>query len=99
AAMSVLTALVFGTLPALHTTRSDVNEALKEGSRVASGARGWLRSTRVVVEFAVALVLLVGAALVARSFVRVQRVELGFNPANVLNAKLGLPHGQQHHHA
>ena len=91
AAMSVLTALVFGTLPALHTTRSDVNEALKEGSRGASDARGWLRSTLVVVEFALALVLLVGAALLVRSFVRVQRVELGFNPANVLTAKLWLP--------
>src|SRR4029079_4346804 len=73
AAMSVLTALVFGTLPALHRTRSEVNEALKEGSGVASGARGWLRSTLVVVEFALALVLLVGAALLARSFVRVER--------------------------
>jgi predicted permease len=91
AAMSVLTALVFGTLPALHSSRADVNDALKEGSRGASGARGWLRSTLVVVEFALALVLLVGAALLVRSFWRVQRVELGFNPSNVLTARLWLP--------
>jgi len=91
AAMSVLTALVFGTLPALHSSRADVNDALKEGSRGASGARGWLRSTLVVVEFALALVLLVGAALLVRSFWRVQQVELGFNPSNVLTARLWLP--------
>ena len=91
AAMSVLTALVFGTLPALYSSRADVTDALKEGSRGASGARGWLRSSLVVVEFALALVLLVGAALLVRSFVRVQQLELGFNPANVLTAKLWLP--------
>jgi predicted permease len=91
AAMSVLTALVFGTLPALYSSRADVTDALKEGSRGASGARGWLRSSLVVVEFALALVLLVGAALLVRSFVRVQQVELGFNPAHVLTAKLWLP--------
>jgi predicted permease len=91
AAISLLTALVFGALPALHASRADVGDALKEGSRGASGGRGWLRSTLVVVEFALALVLLVGAALLIRSFVRVQQVELGFDPANVLTARLWLP--------
>ena len=91
ALISVLTALLFGTLPALQSSRADVNEALKEGSRGASGARGWLRSTLVVVEFALAVVLLVGAALLVRSFWRLQRVELGSAPANVLTAQLWLP--------
>jgi predicted permease len=91
ALISVVTGLLFGTLPALQSSRADVNDALKEGSRGASGARGRLRSTLVVVEFALAVVLLVGAALLVRSFWRLQRVELGFNPANVLTAKLWLP--------
>jgi putative ABC transport system permease protein len=88
--MSVLTALLFGMLPAWQSARTDVNEALKDGSRGAS-ARGWLRSTLVVGEFALAVVLLVGAALLVRSFWRLQQVELGFDPANVLTAKLWLP--------
>ena len=91
AVVSVLTALLFGTLPAVQSSRADVSDALKEGTRGASGARGWLRSTLVVVEFALAVVLLVGAALLVRSFLRVQQVELGFDPANVLTAKLWLP--------
>jgi predicted permease len=89
--ISVITGLLFGTLPALQSSRADVNDALKEGSRGASSARGWLRSTLVVVEFALAVVLLVGAALLVRSFWRLQQVELGFDPANVLTAKLWLP--------
>ena len=60
-------------------------------ARRVRSARGWLRSTLVVVEFALAVVLLVGAALLVRSFWRVQHVELGFEPANVLTAKLWLP--------
>jgi predicted permease len=91
AIVSVLTALLFGTLPAMQSSKGDVNEALKEGARGASGSRGWLRSTLVVVEFALAVVLLVGAALLVRSFWRVQRVDLGFDPKNVLTAKLWLP--------
>ena len=88
---TVVTALVFGTLPALHSSQADVNDSLKEGARGASGARGWLRSALVVVEFALALVLMVGAALLVRSFWRLQHVDLGFNPHNVLTARLWLP--------
>jgi putative ABC transport system permease protein len=87
---SVLTALLFGILPALQSSRADVNAALKDGARGAA-ARGRLRSTLVVAEFALAVVLLVGAALLVRSFWRLQQVELGFDPANVLTAKLWLP--------
>src|SRR5262249_27328726 len=88
---TVVTALVFGTLPALHSSQADVNDSLKEGARGASGARGWLRSALVVVEFALALVLMVGAALLVRSFWRLQHVDFGFNPHNVLTARLWLP--------
>jgi putative ABC transport system permease protein len=91
AAASLLSALLFGTLPALHSSRADVNETLKEGSRGASVGRGVLRSALVIVEFALALVLLVGAALLVRSFWRLQQVDFGFNPRHVLTARLWLP--------
>src|SRR5262245_5697543 len=88
---TIVTALVFGTLPALQSSRSDVNDSLKEGARGASSARGFLRSGLVVVEFALALVLMVGAALLVRSFWRLQHVDFGFDPHRVLTARLWLP--------
>ena len=91
ALMTVATAIVFGTIPAVQYSKADVNDALKEGARGASASRGILRSALVVVEFALALVLLVGAALLMRSFWRLQHVDLGFEPAHVLTAGLWLP--------
>src|SRR5204863_2339210 len=91
ATAALVSALLFGTLPALNSSRTDVNEALKEGSRGASAGRGMLRSALVVTEFALALVLLVGAALLARSFWRLQQVDFGFKPSEVLTARLWLP--------
>lgn len=91
AMVSLLAALLFGTLPALQSSNTDVNETLKEGARGASGPRGWLRSALVVVEFALAVVLLVGAALLVRSFWRLQHVDLGFDPRHVVTARLWLP--------
>jgi putative ABC transport system permease protein len=92
AVTTVATALIFGTLPALQFSKTDVNESLKEGGRgSAAGARGFVRSALVVVEFALALVLLVGAALLVRSFWRLQQVDLGFSPHHVLTARLWLP--------
>jgi predicted permease len=91
AMMTVATAIVFGTIPAVQYSKTDVNGALKEGARGASSGRGVLRSALVVAEFALALVLLVGAALLVRSFWRLQHVDLGFEPAHVLTARLWLP--------
>jgi predicted permease len=91
ACMTLLTAIVFGTIPAVQYSRTDVNDALKEGARGASAGRGLLRSSLVVAEFALALVLLVGAALLVRSFWRLQQVDLGFDAKNVLTARLWLP--------
>jgi putative ABC transport system permease protein len=91
ALVSLVTALVFGMLPALQSSKTDLNETLKEGARGASGPRGRLRSMLVVVEFALAVVLLVGAALLVRSFWRLQHVDLGFDPRNVVTARLWLP--------
>src|SRR6185437_4632662 len=91
AAIALATAIIFGTIPALQFSRTDVHDAMKEGSRGSSMGRGWLRSTFVVIEFALALVLLVGATLLVRSFWRLQHVDLGFDPHNVLTARLWLP--------
>ena len=86
-ALAVTTAIVFGTIPAVQFSRTDVNDAMKEGGR----GSGVLRSALVVTEFALALVLLVGAALLMRSLWRLQHVELGFNSRNVVTARLWLP--------
>jgi putative ABC transport system permease protein len=91
AAVSIVSALLFGTLPALHFSKTDANGAMKDGSRSVSSARGLLRSALVVAEVALALVLLVGAALLVRSFWRLQQVDVGFDPRHVLTARLWLP--------
>jgi putative ABC transport system permease protein len=90
AALAFITSLVFGIVPALQFSKVDVNDGLKEGARGTSGGRGLLRSGLVVAEFALALMLLVGAALLVRSLWKLQHVELGFNPRDVLTARLWL---------
>jgi len=95
-AISILTALIFGLVPALQTARRDVVEPLKDsGKGVSGGFRGsWLRNGLVVSEVAISLMLLAGAGLLMRSFVELQRVDLGLNPENILVARLPLPRGQ-----
>src|SRR6185436_4456031 len=80
--VSVLTGLIFGLVPAWTASRGRAADALKEGARsvTAGSARQLLRSTFVVVEFAVALVLLVGAGLLIKTFWNLRSVEPGFNP-------------------
>jgi len=90
AAMTVLTTLVCGLLPALQVTRGDVQEALKDGGRSGSGRGGRLRSTLIVGQVALSLVLLTGAGLLLRSFAEVLRVNGGFNPEGVLAAQVSL---------
>jgi putative ABC transport system permease protein len=92
-AVAALTSVVFGLAPAAQSVRVSVQESLKDGgggSSVGLGG-GWLRSLFVVAEIASAFVLLVGAGLMIRSFVRLQRVEPGLNPEGVLSAKISLP--------
>jgi putative ABC transport system permease protein len=85
-AVSVLTGIGFGLVPALRASAVSVNESLKEGGRGSiEGARGHhLRSLLVASEFAMALVLLVGAGLMIRSFVALQWIDPGFDPDHVL---------------
>ncbi|MBD0373380.1 MAG: ABC transporter permease [Pyrinomonadaceae bacterium] len=91
--VSVLTGLVFGLIPALHATNPNLTESLKEGGRSSTeGLRGArLRSALVVSEIAIALVLLVGAGLMIKSFMRLQGVDPGFKPERILALDVSLP--------
>ena len=92
-AVSLITGLLFGLLPAWNASRRSVSEALKEGGRssTAGGARQRLRNAFVVVELAVALVLLVGSGLLIKTFWKLRSVEPGFNPEHLITMRVELP--------
>jgi putative ABC transport system permease protein len=91
--MSLITALAFGLAPALSASKLDLNQALKEGGqRAGGGIRGQrLRNFLIVFEIALALVLLVGAGLMIKSFLHLSRVDPGFKPQNMLTLQVALP--------
>jgi len=89
---SLLCGLVFGAIPALTAAGPSLNDSLKEGGRTGSASRGnRTRSAFVVVEIALALVLLVGAGLLMRSFKHLMDVDPGFDPARTVTMRLSLP--------
>lgn len=93
-AISLLTGIAFGFAPALHITRLNLNDSLKEGGKGEASQAGGnrrLRSVFVVSEIALAVVLLAGAGLLVKSFINLQQVERGFNSENVLTMVVRLP--------
>jgi putative ABC transport system permease protein len=92
-AISLLTGLLFGLLPARSASRGHIAEALRKNARTtATGvSRSLLRSFLVTAELALALILLAGAGLLIKGFLRLRSVDPGFNPANVITMYLQLP--------
>jgi predicted permease len=94
-AISIGTGILFGLAPALRATRVDLTTALKAGVRTAQGDGGFSsrrrasRSLLVIAEVAISLMLLIGASLLVRSFVRLQQVSPGFQPDGVISMRLG----------
>jgi len=91
AAITLLTGFIFGAIPALQTSRVDLNDTLKEGGRGSAGVRAGARSLLVVTEIALSLILLVGAGLMIQSLLRLRRVNIGLDAKNVLTATVIVP--------
>jgi putative ABC transport system permease protein len=91
AAISILTGVVFGLVPALRASSLDLLTHLKDSARGFGLGSQRVRSALVVTEVAMTVVLLVGAGLMARSFIRLMAVDPGFNPERVVTVRLNLP--------
>ena len=91
ALLTIATTLIFGLAPALSASRTDLADALKDGSHGTAGPRASrLRSALIVGQVALSLMLLIGAGLLLRSFSNLIRVNAGFDPRNVIAAKISL---------
>src|SRR5580658_1056493 len=92
-AITIATGVIFGLAPSWATAKTDLNESLKEGalSTTTESGRRRMRNALVVSEMALALVLLTGAGLLVRTFLRLVNVDLGIDPANVVTMGLRLP--------
>lgn len=89
--VSACAGILFGIFPAVRTARRNIHDTLKESGRGASGKRHRAQGTLVIVEMALALVLLIGAGLLIRSLAALWNVDPGFRPENVLTFSLTLP--------
>ncbi len=89
--VSVLSGILFGLAPALHSSGANLSGSLKEGERGSTSARGRLRSALAIAEVGLSLVLLIGAGLMIKSFVRLMNVDPGFDPDRLLVFSVGLP--------
>src|SRR5262249_39744640 len=87
---SIFTGILFGLAPAIQASKPDLNDSLKEGGRTGSGSKQRIRSILIIAEIAMALVLLVGAGLVIRSFAILGKVSPGFDARNVVALDLSL---------
>jgi putative ABC transport system permease protein len=92
-AISLLTGALFGLVPALQASRPNLTEALKEGGGRSTGNRPTLRNALVALEVALTLPLLLGAGLLINSFWRLQQVDPGFNPRNLLTMQISVNAG------
>lgn len=90
---SIVTGILFGLVPALASAKPELTEALKKGGRgsTTGARRNRLRNGLVVAEVSLALVLLIAATLLLKSFARLQKVDPGFDPRNVLTSEVTLP--------
>lgn len=91
AALSIASGLVFGMVPAVRASRVDLNAGIKDGARGSHAGGGRMASGLVVVQFALTMVLLSGAGLLAKSFVESQRLNPGVRADQMLNARVSLP--------
>lgn len=90
-AIAFITGAAAGLIPAMHASRLDLQEVLKEGSRSVSSSRHMARNVMTTVEIALAVVVLIGAGLALRSLVRLLGINQGFDPHHVLAAHISLP--------
>ncbi len=95
-AISILTGILFGLAPALQGSASSLTAVLNEGGRSGTAGRAGrrMRNALVVTEVALAMIVLIGAGLLIRSFVRLRSVDPGFQPAGVLTARVPLSGGR-----
>jgi len=93
AAIAIMTGILFGIIPAIQVSRTNLQTPLKEGGKTSGSAAGrhWLRNALVVSETAIALILLVGAGLLFASFINLRDTPSGMDPDNVLAVEINLP--------
>ena len=98
AAISVLSGILFGLVPALRASRVDLNTAMKDGTPGGGSHRGRLSGALVVFQFALTVVLLAGAGLMVRGFFAAQAVNAFVRPQNIFTARIQLPEGKGDHY-